>query len=85
MKNIPFEDYWVFAVSTSTNILPAHSASRPASHGAIRLLSSLKKVQEISNLVSNVLSSLEVINIQQQKVNSVVSIEYNEADHQWQA
>jgi len=77
MKHVSLEDYRILSITTAAIILPAHPAARAAAapHGAIGFFTGLEKVQEISDLMCDVLASLEVVNILQEEVHAVVSIE----------
>jgi len=92
MIHIPFENDSVLAisghVSRSRAVSPAAIASRAST--AVEsprriVLASLEQVKEIPNLVSNLFSALEVVNVLEKKPNSIISIKDNQSNDKRQS
>ena len=79
IKHVALEYYGVFAVSVpGTTVCAAHPAAGAAAH-PVALLPGLEQVKEVSDLMCHVLAPLEVVDVLEQEINSVVPVEYHEA------
>jgi adenosine/AMP kinase len=79
MKHVALEYYGILPVSIAGTILSTHTAPRTAAH-PIALLPSLQQVEEVSDLMCDFLSPLEVVNILKQQVHSVIPVKDHETD-----
>jgi len=81
MIHVSLEYNSVFTVTRERITSAATTAATTSVNSIFFAIISWKNMKEITNLVSNVFSSLEIVNILQKKIHTVVSIENDQASY----
>lgn len=63
MKHVPLENDGVLSVRVRTVVLSAHAASGAATHRSVGLFPGLEEVQKVTDLMRDILASLEVVDV----------------------
>jgi hypothetical protein len=86
MKNIALQNDCVFSVTITTTVpvrtRPVPSTLRSTNTVLTIFPSCIQQVKEVPDLVCYVLSALEIINIHEQQLHTIVSVKDNEANYQ---